>query len=426
MTQLIEAKKGNITPEMEYVAKKEEIDVEKLRKYIASGKVVIPKNNTHDTIPTGIGKGLTTKINANIGSSTEMEDINIELEKVDVLVKYGADALMDLSTGPKLHEIRKAIRQKTKIPLGTVPIYQAGVETRDNGKAVVDMDEDAIFNVITQQAKEGVDFITVHCGITKDSIQSVKDSERIMGIVSRGGALTAAWIMHNEKDNPLHKEFDYLLEICREYDVTLSLGDGLRPGCIHDATDIAQISELTTLGRLVKRSRETGVQVMVEGPGHVPITEVKANMQIQKTICDEAPFYVLGPIVTDRAPGYDHITAAIGGSIAGASGADFLCYVTPAEHLCIPSVEHVKQGVIASKIAAEVADIAKQIPSTMKKEKEMAIAREKFDWNKQFELAIDGETAREYYESAEASDDEMCSMCGDFCAIKMVKDHEKK
>lgn len=426
MTQLIEAKKGNITPEMEYVAEKEGMDVELLRKYVASGKVVIPKNNTFDTIPTGIGKGLHTKINANIGSSTEMEDINIELEKVDVLVKYGADAVMDLSTGPKLHEIRKAIREKTKIPLGTVPIYQAGVEATNNGKAVVEMEEDAIFKVITKQAKEGVDFITVHCGITKDSIQTVKDSERLMGIVSRGGALTAAWIMHNEKENPLHKDFDYLLEICKEYDVTLSLGDGLRPGCIHDATDIAQIRELTTLGRLVKRSKDAGVQVMVEGPGHVPITQVKANMQIQKTICDDAPFYVLGPLVTDRAPGYDHITAAIGGSIAGASGADFLCYVTPAEHLCIPNIEHVKQGVIASKIAAEVSDIAKEIPSTMKKEREMAIARDNFDWEKQFELAIDGETAREYYESTAASQEDMCSMCGEFCAIKMVKDHEKK
>lgn len=426
MTQLIEARKGNITPEMEYVANKENINVEKLRKYIASGKVVIPKNNTNNTIPTGIGKGLHTKINANIGSSTEMEDINVELEKVDVIVKYGADALMDLSTGPGLLEIRKAIRKKTNIPLGTVPIYQAGVETINTNKAVVDMDEDTIFKVITKQAKEGIDFITVHCGITKDSIESIKDSKRLMGIVSRGGALTAAWIMHNEKENPLHKDYDYLLEICKEYDVTLSLGDGLRPGCIHDATDIAQIRELTTLGRLVKRSKEAGVQVMVEGPGHVPITQVKSNMQIQKTICDDAPFYVLGPLVTDRAPGYDHITAAIGGSIAGASGADFLCYVTPAEHLCIPNVEHVKQGVIASKIAAEVSDIAKGIPNTMEKEKEMAIARDNFDWEKQFELAIDGETAREYYESASVSDNEMCSMCGDFCAIKMVKEHEKK
>lgn len=424
MTQLEQARKGNITPEMEYVSKKEKIDIEKLRRYIASGKVVIPKNNTTNTLPTGIGKDLHTKINANIGSSTEMEDINVELEKLDILVKYGADAVMDLSTGPKLHEIRKAIRERTNIPLGTVPIYEAGVETTGKGKAIVDMDDDTIFNTIINQAKEGVDFITVHCGINQDSIKAVDDAERIMGIVSRGGALTAAWIMHNEKENPLYKEFDYLLEICREYDVTLSLGDGLRPGCTNDATDLAQIRELTTLGRLVKRSRAAGVQVMVEGPGHVPITQVKANMQIQKTICDGAPFYVLGPLVTDVAPGYDHITAAIGASIAGASGADFLCYVTPAEHLCIPNKEHVKQGVIASKIAAEVSDIAKEIPSTLQREKEMAIARDNFDWEKQFELAIDGETAREYYESEKTSDDDMCSMCGDFCAIKMIKDHE--
>ena len=425
MTQIEDAKKGIITPEMEYVAEKEDISKDKLCRYIAEGKVVIPKNKNRDTLPTGIGKDLHTKINANIGSSTEKEDINIELEKVDVLVEYGADAVMDLSTGPKLEEIRQKILEKTSIPLGTVPIYEAGAQTLKENKNVVDMDEDAIFKTIRKQAKEGVDFITVHCGINKENVQAVKKSDRLMGIVSRGGALTAAWIIHNDKENPLYKEFDYLLEICHEDDVTLSLGDGLRPGCIHDATDIAQIRELTTLGQLVKRSRKANVQVMVEGPGHVPIKQVKANMQIQKTICDNAPFYVLGPLVTDVAPGYDHINAAIGASIAGASGADFLCYVTPAEHLSIPTVQHVKEGVIASKIAAEVSDIAKQIPSTLKREHDMAVARENFDWEKQFELAIDGKTAREIYENGGASDDEMCSMCGDFCAIKMVKKYEK-
>ena len=373
----------------------------------------------------GIGKDLHTKINANIGSSTEKEDINIELEKVDVLVEYGADAVMDLSTGPKLEEIRQKILEKTNIPLGTVPIYEAGAQTLKENKNIVDMDDDAIFKTIAKQAKEGVDFITVHCGINKENVKAVKNSGRLMGIVSRGGALTAAWILHNDKENPLYKEFDYLLEICHEDDVTLSLGDGLRPGCIHDATDISQIRELTTLGQLVKRSREANVQVMVEGPGHVPITQVKANMQIQKTICDHAPFYVLGPLVTDVAPGYDHINAAIGASIAGSSGADFLCYVTPAEHLSIPTVEHVKEGVIASKIAAEVSDIAKEIPSTLQREYDMAVARENFDWEKQFELAIDGKTARQIYENGGASDDEMCSMCGEFCAIKMVKRYEK-
>ena len=426
MTQIEEAKKGNITPEMEFVSKKENIDIEKLRRQIAHGRIVIPKNKNRNTSPTGIGEGLHTKINANIGSSTEKEDIEIELEKLDILVKYGADAVMDLSTGPKLQEIREKIISKTNIPIGTVPIYEAGAMTLNDNKNIVDMNEDTIFKTIIKQAKEGIDFITVHCGINKDNIQAVKDSERLMGIVSRGGALTAAWIMHNDKENPLFSEFDYLLEICHEHDVTLSLGDGLRPGCINDATDIAQIRELTTLGQLVKKSRENNVQVMVEGPGHVPIKQVKANMQIQKTICDYAPFYVLGPLVTDVAPGYDHITSAIGGSIAGASGADFLCYVTPAEHLAIPTVEQVKQGVIASKIAAEVSDIAKEIPDTLKREYDMAIAREKFDWDKQFELAIDGETARQIYENAEASEKEMCSMCGDFCAIKMVKDNTKQ
>lgn len=425
MTQIEDAKKGIITPEMKYVAEKEDMPEEKLCKYIAEGKIVIPKNYNRNTLPTGIGKDLHTKINANIGSSTEKEDIDIELEKVDVLVKYGADAVMDLSTGPQLQEIRKKILSKTNIPLGTVPIYEAGANTKNMNKNVVDMDEDEIFKTITKQAKEGVDFITVHCGINKENVKAVKSSKRLMGIVSRGGALTAAWILHNDKENPLFKEFEYLLEICHEHDVTLSLGDGLRPGCIHDATDISQIRELTTLGQLVKKSRENNVQVMVEGPGHVPITQVKANMQIQKTICDNAPFYVLGPLVTDVAPGYDHINSAIGASIAGASGADFLCYVTPAEHLAIPTVQQVKEGVIASKIAAEVSDIAKGIPSTLKREYDMAVAREKFDWEKQFELAIDGETAKEIYEKGGASDDEMCSMCGEFCAIKMVKDYEK-
>lgn len=425
MTQIEDAKKGIITPEMEYVSKKENIDVEKICRYTAEGKIVIPKNKNRDTIPTGIGKDLHTKINANIGSSTEIEDINTELEKLKIAVEYGADAVMDLSTGPKYDMIREKILKNTRVPIGTVPIYEAGAVTQKENKNIVDMDEDTIFKTITNQAKEGIDFITVHCGINKDNVEAAKKSGRLMGIVSRGGALTAAWIMHNEKENPLYKEFDYLLEICHEHDVTLSLGDGLRPGCIHDATDIAQIRELTTLGQLVKRSKESNVQVMVEGPGHVPIKQIPANMKIQKTICDNAPFYVLGPLVTDVAPGYDHITAAIGASIAGASGADFLCYVTPAEHLAIPTVEQVKEGVIASKIAAEVSDVAKEIPSTMQREYDMAIARENFDWEKQFELAIDPKTAKEIYDRGNASDEEMCTMCGDFCAIKMVRDNVK-
>lgn len=424
MTQIEQAKKGNITSEMEYVAEVENIDVEKLRRLIACGKVVIPKNNTVNTRPTGIGENLHTKINANIGSSTESESIETERAKLEVLVKYGADAVMDLSTGESLNEIRRMIRAETNIPLGTVPLYEAGVHMNKVQKPIVDMDSDVLFNTIISQAKEGVDFITVHCGITKDSVAAVDDAQRLMGIVSRGGALTAAWIMHNEVENPLYSEYDYLLEICKEYDVTLSLGDGLRPGCTHDATDIAQLRELTTLGQLVKRARNANVQVMVEGPGHVPIKQVQANMQIQKTVCDGAPFYVLGPLVTDVAPGYDHITAAIGAAIAGASGADFLCYVTPAEHLCIPDVEHVKDGVIASKIAAQVSDVAKGLPDAIKRENDMAHAREEFNWEEQFNLAVDPDKARMLYESNPAHDEDMCSMCGDFCAIKMIKDHK--
>jgi thiamine biosynthesis protein ThiC len=422
VTQLEYARKGQITHEMEIVAKEENIDVQKLIKRVAKGYITIPKNINGKSVPKGIGKGLTTKINANIGSSSEIEDINIEIQKAKIAAQYGADALMDLSTGPNLKAIREKIMQAVDIPIGTVPIYEAAVGASKEKEAVINMDEDDMFNAIINQAKEGVDFMTIHSGITMDTVEKVKNSDRIMGIVSRGGSFLAAWILQNQKENPLYKNYDYLLEIAHEYDVTLSLGDGLRPGCLADASDVPQIQELITLGQLVERARDAGVQVMVEGPGHVPLDQIQANMKIQKTICKGAPFYVLGPIVTDLAPGYDHITSAIGGAIAASSGADFLCYVTPKEHLAIPDIEAVKEGVIASKIAAQAADVANGVKSAWQNELQMANARKNFNWKKQFELAFDHETPRKYRESTPTKGD-MCTMCGEFCAIRIVRDN---
>ena len=421
MTQKSEAVKGNITPEMEDVSKNENIDVNKLVKLIADGKVVIPKNVNSDVKACGIGEGLTTKINANIGSSSKIDDLDLEINKAKLAVEYGADAIMDLSTGSDLKLFRKKIMESTDVIIGTVPIYEAGVVTLGKNKKIIDMDPDDIFKAIENQAREGVDFMTLHCGITKDLVSKLEKQKRMMGIVSRGGTFMASWIKHNALENPLYENYDYLLELSYEYDITLSLGDGLRPGCLADASDIPQIQELVNLGGLVKRAQDANVQVMVEGPGHMPLNQIKANMEIQKTICYGAPFYVLGPLVTDLAPGYDHITSAIGGAIAASSGANFLCYVTPAEHLSLPSLEDVKEGVIASKIAAEAADVARGLPQAWKKERAMAKARKEFDWDGQFDLAIDKSKPRQYRDKCELDDDEMCAMCGEYCAVKIAK-----
>ncbi len=423
MTQLQQAQRGQITDEARKIAEMEGIEIQKLLRRVSTGRVVIPKNFKGKSIPLGIGKGLKTKINANVGSSSELENVKWEVEKARTAVKFGADTVMDLSTGPHFKTVREAIMKDVNVPIGTVPIYEAAVIASKSKGAVVHMDEDDMFRAITNQAKAGVDFITVHCGITKDTVEKLKNSDRIMGVVSRGGAFLAAWILQNGEENPLYKNYDYLLEIAHEYDVTLSLGDGLRPGCLHDASDIPQIGELVTLGDLVIKARDKGVQVMVEGPGHVPINQIQANIEMQKTICKEAPFYVLGPIVTDLAPGYDHITSAIGGAIAAAAGADFLCYVTPTEHLSIPDVEDVREGVIASKIAAEAADVAKGIKSAWKRELEMAHARKDFNWEKQFELAFDHEKPRKCRERKSTDEEDMCTMCGEFCALRMVRDN---
>ena len=420
MNQMTEAKKGNITPEMKSVSIAENIDAEKVRAGVAKGTIVIPKNILRKTKAYGIGKGLTTKINANIGSSSKIEDIDLEIKKAKLAVEFGADAIMDLSTGPDLLKFRKAIISSVDVPIGTVPIYEAGVITLNKGNEIVDMDEDDFFKAIENQAKEGVDFMTLHCGVNKDIVDKLQKQKRIMGIVSRGGTFLASWILHNDKENPLFENYDYLLEIALEYDITLSLGDGLRPGCLSDASDIPQIQELVTLGTLVKRAQDVGVQTMVEGPGHMPLNQIKSNMEIQKTLCHGAPFYVLGPIVTDLAPGYDHITGAIGGAIAASSGADFLCYVTPAEHLTLPSLEDVKEGVIASKIAAQAADVALGLDSAWDNEVKMSKARRDFDWEAQFNLAFDKVKPRHYRNKCKL-DDEMCAMCGEYCAVKIAK-----
>jgi len=420
---LYQAGKGQPTDEIRKVAEYEGIDVQKLTRRVAKGYVVIPSNKNRNTKPCGVGKGFRTKINANLGSSPELENVELEVKKAKIATEYGADAVMDLSTGPKFHQVRQAIMEVTDLPLGTVPIYQAGITASDIKEAVVNMDEDDMFQAIEEQAREGVDFMTVHSGITMDTVEKVKKSERIMGVVSRGGAFLTAWILHNQEENPLYKNYDYLLEIAREHDVTLSMGDGLRPGCLADASDIPQMGELLILGDLVKRAREADVQVMVEGPGHVPLNQVEANMQIQKTVCKGAPFYVLGPITTDLAPGYDHITSAIGGALAAYSGADFLCYVTPAEHLSIPGLQDVKEGVVASKIAAQVADVANGLKSAWDKEMEMAYARKNFQWEKQYQLSFDPEKARKCREMRPTTASDMCTMCGEFCALRMVQDN---
>ena len=422
MSLMAEARKG-LTPEIEAVAAMEGVEAERLRRSVAGGRVVIPRNPLHSPKECGIGEGLRVKVNVNIGTSRDHVDVEEELEKARIALRYGADALMDLSTGGDIDDIRHRILREVNVPVGTVPIYQTGLRMARQS-AVVDMDEDDIFNGIERHAKDGVDFMTVHCGITKETVSWLKRSSRITDVVSRGGAFLVAWILHNEKENPLYEQFDYLLELAAKYEFTLSLGDGLRPGCIHDATDAPQLQELFTLGSLVKRAREKDVQSMVEGPGHVPMDQIEANVRVEKSVCDGAPFYVLGPLVTDIAPGYDHITAAIGGAIAAYHGADFLCYVTPSEHLSLPTPEDVKEGLIASKIAAHAADLARG--RGRERDDAMAVARKNLDWEGMFAQAIDEEKARRYRGRGHDQDTEGCSMCGDVCAIKIVKEHLKK
>jgi phosphomethylpyrimidine synthase len=421
MTLIQDAKSG-LPDELLQIVKSEGIDPDRFRKRLVNGEIVVPFNPIHSPKPVGIGSGLRVKINVNIGTSPDHIDLQEELKKAETAIQYGTDSLMDLSIGGDIDKIRCEILKNADIPLGTVPIYQAGLEVaKTKNGAVVDMTEDHIFNAIEKHAKDGVDFMTVHCGVTRESVDRLIRQGRITDLVSRGGSFLMAWILHNEMENPLFANYDYLLELANHYDFTLSLGDGLRPGSIADATDRPQLQELIILGELVDRARKAKVQAMVEGPGHIPINQIAANIQIQKTTCKNAPFYVLGPLVTDIAPGYDHIVGAIGGAMAAYYGADFLCYVTPSEHLALPTIDDVREGTIASKIAAHAADIARGFDSDL----DLAVskARKALDWDKQFKHVLDPEKAREYRAKRSSTEKEVCSMCGNLCAIKMVKDY---
>jgi phosphomethylpyrimidine synthase len=424
--QLTAAREGKTTQEMKRIAKDESVDVNALRENVAAGKTAILANNRHKNFtPKGVGKGLSVKVNANIGTSPERVDIKEELKKLKMACDAGADAVMDLSTGGNLDEIRKIIMAEAGIPIGTVPIYQAAVETVKKKKPITRMEADDIFDVIEKHGIDGVDFITVHCGVTQNSLARLKKQGRITDIVSRGGAFLAEWMIINKKENPLYEQFGRLIQIAKKYDMTLSLGDGLRPGCIADATDRGQIEELVILGELCAEALENGVQVMIEGPGHVPINQIETNMVLQKRLCNDAPFYVLGPIVTDIAPGYDHITSAIGGALAGYYGADFLCYVTPSEHLGLPTPQDVRDGVIVTKIAAHAADLARGSEKAFARDKAMATYRKALDWKGQIKCAIDPDKIRQFRKERNLSDD-VCSMCGEFCSMKRMKDYLKK
>lgn len=413
----MEETRRGITPLVKTIAKNERVSEEFVRNGIASGRIVVPCNPVHNPTPKAIGAGMSVKINVNLGTSRDIVDIDSELRKLDIAVKYGADSVMDLSTGGDIDAIRRTLIDRCPVMIGSVPIYQTGL-TAARKDAVVEMTEDDIFDGIEKHAKDGMDFMTVHCGITRETVDWLKKSDRLMDVVSRGGSFLTAWILHNEEENPLFKNFDYLLELARKYEFALSLGDGFRPGCINDASDQAQLSELMTLGHLVQRARAAGVQSMVEGPGHVPLNQVPMNMHLEKTLCHEAPFYVLGPLVTDIAPGYDHIVGAIGGAVAAQNGADFLCYLTPAEHLSLPDEDDVREGVIASKIAAHVGNLCRGMETD--KDEAMARARKKLDWDAMFDVCIDPEKAKRYRARGCTEKEEGCSMCGDVCAVKIV------
>ena len=423
-THMQQARAGIITKEMHIVAEQEQVTPEFIRDGVAQGTIAICANINHKSlIPRGVGQGLTTKVNANIGTSSSYPDPKPELAKLQAAIDAGADSVMDLSTGDNIDASRRAIIEASTVMVGTVPIYQATVEAIKAHGAVVDMTKEGLFAVIEEQARDGADFMTIHCGINRNVLHALISEGRVMDVVSRGGSFITGWMLHNNKENPLYEYFDDILDICLKYDVTISLGDGLRPGCLADATDRAQIQELLNLGELTQRAWDKGVQVMVEGPGHVPYNQIATNIKLQKSLCKGAPFYVLGPLVTDVAPGYDHITAAIGGTLAAASGADFLCYVTPAEHLGLPDIDDVREGVIATRIAGHAADIAKGIPSAIAWDLKMAEARKKLDWPAQLDLALDPVKAKKFRSAKNKSDDEACSMCGDYCAVKIVNEY---
>ena len=418
ITQIDAARQGIITDAMKRVAEKERKAPEEIRARVAAGTIAIPANINHKNLdPEGVGTGLRTKVNVNLGISGDLIDVDVELEKVRVALELGAEDIMDLSNHGKTQEFRKQLLEMAPVMIGTVPMYDAIGYLE---KALISITPQDFLDVVRRHAEDGVDFVTIHAGMNRRVIESFKETGRLMNIVSRGGSLIFAWMEATGNENPFYEYYDDVLEILHEYDVTISIGDAMRPGCGYDATDAGQIAELIEIGKLTKRAWDAGVQVMVEGPGHMAIDEIAANMKLQKRLCHDAPFYVLGPLVTDIAPGYDHITATIGGAVAASSGADFLCYVTPAEHLRLPDVNDVREGLVATKIAAHAADIAKGIPGARDRDNRMSDARRRFDWEEMFDLALDPVKPREYFESAPPTNEESCTMCGKMCAVRMV------
>jgi phosphomethylpyrimidine synthase len=405
--------------EIEGAAREEGIDPDRLKKLLREGRAVIPYNQRHESvIPKVIGEGMSVKVNANLGTSRDLVDVTQELEKVHVAAEYGADAIMDLSTGGNIGDIRRKVMRECSLPVGTVPIYEAMCRAAERGDPLA-MSADDLFGAIEQHAKDGVDFMTVHCGVTRGTADTLRAADRVTGVVSRGGAMLVAWMHENDSENPLFSDYDHLLDLARDYGFALSLGDGLRPGSIADATDAPQVEELKVLGQLVSRARDAGVQAMVEGPGHVPLDQIEANVRLEKAICDGAPFYVLGPLVCDIAAGYDHIAGAIGGALAAYHGADFLCYVTPSEHLALPTVDDVREGVIASRIAAHAADLARGRSGDW--DRRMSVARKTFDWTSMYELSLNPGKAKAYRERGDREGTQACSMCGELCAMKMIE-----
>ncbi|NQU74343.1 MAG: phosphomethylpyrimidine synthase ThiC [Candidatus Omnitrophica bacterium] len=426
MIQLELAKQNKTTPQIAQVAKDESLAVELIRKNLIQGKIVIPNNKKRKFVrPCGIGHPLRTKVNANIGTSVGKASIKEELKKLEVAIRAGTDTVMDLSTGGDLKKIRKAMLKESCVAVGTVPLYEAAVDVTRRKKSIKDIREEDFFEVLEKQAEEGVDFFTIHSGVTLETISRLKNQGRILDIVSRGGAILVEWMLTNKRENPFYESFERVLKIAHKFDVTLSLGDGLRPGALADGTDRAQIQELIILGELAKKAREAGVQVMIEGPGHLPLDQIEMNVKLQKSLCDEAPFYVLGPLVTDIAPGYDHITSAIGGAIAASFGADFLCYVTPSEHLGLPSKEDVEIGVISSRIAAHAADIVKKIPHSLEWDANMSRARKQRDWKKQFGLAIEPNRPKKVRMNSNPDTEDVCTMCSKYCSIKIIEKYLK-
>ena len=411
---------SNINKQMiDVIAKRECISGAELQRSIEDGTVVVPQNiRNFNNPPVAIGKGLKTKVNANIGTSADSCSLEEELHKVEVCIKAGADTLMDLSTGGDIDSIRREIRAASTIPLGTVPIYQAMCEALKQKKKPIDIDSERLFEIIESQSADGVDFITVHCGITLETVSVLKRNPRLVGVVSRGGSLLVKWITANNRENPLYEQYDRLLKIAKKYGVTLSLGDGLRPGCIADATDAGQLAELSVLGELVLRARQADVQVMIEGPGHVPLNQIEANVKLAKRIGHDAPLYFLGPLVTDIAPGYDHITSAIGGSIAASAGVDYLCYVTPAEHIRLPNIDDVYEGIMATRIAAHAADIVKEVPGAKKWDDTLSKYRKERNWKKQQELSLDPERFKRERGQSLPQQEDVCTMCGALCSMK--------